>query len=103
MALLALVLAILVTSAQPAHAYIDPGSGSLLLQAAIATLAGAGFATVSAVLMGAPLRLSSLPLFSVRSALSFSPLRRVRGPRSRRPGAAESARNAAAALPSTTG
>ena len=44
MALLALVLALLITTAQPAQAYIDPGSGSLLLQAAMATLAGAGFA-----------------------------------------------------------
>ena len=38
----ALILLLLV-SERPAHAYIDPGSGSLLYQAALTVLLGAGF------------------------------------------------------------
>jgi len=36
-------LALLVATAGPAHAYIDPGTGSMLIQLAAASLAGAIF------------------------------------------------------------
>jgi hydrogenase-4 membrane subunit HyfE len=35
-----LIVAILVVAPQPAHAYIDPGSGSYVLQVALASLFG---------------------------------------------------------------
>ena len=38
----ALILLLLI-SERPAHAYIDPGSGSLIYQTALAMLLGAGF------------------------------------------------------------
>jgi hypothetical protein len=41
---LLLVALLLVITAQPAHAYIDPGTGSFVLQAAIAGLLGAAYA-----------------------------------------------------------
>ena len=34
---------VLVATAQPLHAYVDPGSGLLLIQAAGSTLAGVGY------------------------------------------------------------
>lgn len=34
---------VLVATAQPLHAYVDPGSGLLLIQAAGSTLAGIGY------------------------------------------------------------
>ena len=37
------VALILLISERPAHAYIDPGSGSLIYQTALAALLGAGF------------------------------------------------------------
>ncbi|HLJ77122.1 MAG TPA: hypothetical protein VKT75_06900 [Acidobacteriaceae bacterium] len=37
------VFVVLVATAQPLHAYIDPGSGLLLIQAAGSTLAGIGY------------------------------------------------------------
>lgn len=37
----AILLAFLITLPSPAYAYLDPGTGSLILQAAIGTVAGA--------------------------------------------------------------
>ena len=42
-ALLLLCLSVLMWTARPAHAYIDPGTGSFVLQAAIAGLLGTAF------------------------------------------------------------
>jgi hydrogenase-4 membrane subunit HyfE len=38
-----LVIGVLILTSRPAHAYIDPGTGSFVLQAAIAGLLGAAF------------------------------------------------------------
>lgn len=37
------VFVVLVATAQPLHAYVDPGSGLLFIQAAGSTLAGIGY------------------------------------------------------------
>jgi hypothetical protein len=37
------VIVLLLISERPVHAYIDPGSGSLIYQTALAMLLGAGF------------------------------------------------------------
>ncbi len=42
-ALACAVVLLLLVSERPAHAYIDPGSGSLIYQTAITVLLGAGF------------------------------------------------------------
>lgn len=39
-----LVITALVMIATPAHAYVDPGTGSLIIQAAVAMLLGGGLA-----------------------------------------------------------
>lgn len=39
-----LVLLITTSTSAPAHAYLDPGTGSMLLQGAIAAIAAAAFA-----------------------------------------------------------
>lgn len=41
---IALALAALALGARPAHAYLDPGSGSFIYQILIASVLGAGFA-----------------------------------------------------------
>ena len=43
-AVLALSLVLLTLPASPAHAYIDPGSGALMVQALLASILGTGIA-----------------------------------------------------------
>ncbi len=43
----AICLGVLVSTSRPAHAYIDPGTGSFILQAAVAGLLGLAFVVKS--------------------------------------------------------
>ena len=58
---LALIVVALLLMAEPAHAYIDPGTGSFVIQGIIAAIVGVGFAIkmfwhrIKAFLTGKPM------------------------------------------------